>query len=341
MTRLERLRNRRIDPLILTAPLLNEVYDRIEDDEVIRYAIGAMQPLEPEYQAGYLSESRLIQNHLRPKAARAGIPVDFLWQGSLTNDTHISFSSDLEILVIDGNFTTLEPPQKAIIPYTENPVEELRSLRNLALESVKAAWPEAEMDTSDPFRILCAGGGLKREIRLYFANWYHSNVYITHREEKFRGLNILDNHKDRRVCRFPFLHNALIEEKDALSKGSLKKMVRLLKSLLDDGEERYGLPGYHLSSLIWNMPERNLAYGRGQELQLIQSAYDYLIYVLTNERYRNNLKVPDGTANIFDPEGATKNQLQITSKLLGGLAKDILQVLQRSSRTLAQVHIDY
>jgi hypothetical protein len=341
MTRLERLRNRRLDPLIHSAQLRYEVYDRLQDDESICYAIGSMQPIDPDYTAAFFAESLLIQNVIQPAVGIAGIPTEVRFQGSLTNDTHVEVSCDMEILVIDTNFTTLEPPQKAVIPYEENPVEDLRALRELSIKAVESGFPEIKMDTSEALSVLLSGGGLRREIRLLFANWYNTNEYATRQDESFRGLNMLDIHQAKRVFKSPFIHNALIEEKDQRSKGSIRKLIRLLKSLLVDAEEKNGLSGYDLSSLIWNMPERNLSYGPGRELQLINSAYDYLIYVLTNERYRNNLKVPDGTRAIFPPDGATKNQLLVTSNLLGGLWKDILRTLQRTSRNLADVLIDY
>jgi hypothetical protein len=327
--------------MVKTAKLLNEVYDRLQDEEAIVYAIGAMQPIDPEYSAFCFFDCQRVQRTIGPAAGKAGIPTAFRYQGSITNDTHIKAHSDIDLLVIDMNFTTLESPQKTTTLYIGNSVEDLRTLRNLSVEAVKTGLPEVDVNPSGAFSVSLSGGGLQQVINLLFANWYNTNDYITHQQEKFRGLNMLDSDQARRVLKFPFLHNALIEEKDDHSNGSIRKLVRLLKSLLYDAKEKYGLSGYDITSLIWNMPEKNLAYGHGQELQLIHSAYDYLIYLLTNEAYRNNLKVPDGTRTVFGLDGATKNQLRVTSNHLGLLSKDIKQAIQRSSRDLAGVRIEY
>jgi len=240
MTRIQRLRNRRTDPMVKTAKLLNEAYDHLQDDEAITYAIGAMQPIDPEYTAVSFSESRRVQKTIGPAAGIAGIPTDFRYQGSVTNDTHIKAHSDIDILVINMNFTTLEPPQKAAIPYKENPVEELRSLRNLSVEAVKTGFPEVDVNTSGALSVSLSGGGLQQDIDLMFANWYNTNDYANHQQEMYRGINALDIDKAMRVLNFPFLHNAFIEEKDDRSNGSTRKLIRLLKSLLYDAEEGHG-----------------------------------------------------------------------------------------------------
>ena len=42
--RLERLQGRRIDPEVIGAKQLNEVYKRISQSDSVKYVLGAMQP---------------------------------------------------------------------------------------------------------------------------------------------------------------------------------------------------------------------------------------------------------------------------------------------------------
>jgi hypothetical protein len=341
MTKIQRLRNRRIDPEIKTDKEPREVYDLLKDEEDIVYTIGTMQPLDREQTAVYFSESRRLQQIIGYAAGIAGIATAFRYHGPILTDTHISFRSDFELLVINMNFITLESPQKAAIPFGESPLDSLRILRNLSIEAIKTTLPECEVDTSDAISVKLSGEGMARDIQLIFANWFNTNEYVKSRQEKYRGLTILDSEGNRRRLSLPFFHNSLIAEKDERSGGAARKLIRLINSLLFDAGEKNGLSDYDIASLIWNMPERNLSYGHGQEIQLVNSGYDYLIYVLTNEAYRTNLMVPNGTRRLFDSDGATKNQLKVTTNHLGVLVKDINQALHRSSRDLATALIAY
>lgn len=61
--RVGKLQTRRTDPLIKSANIY-EVYDRIAEDESVKYAIGAMQPIEPEYTAATFAEGDRVRNQL-------------------------------------------------------------------------------------------------------------------------------------------------------------------------------------------------------------------------------------------------------------------------------------
>ena len=49
MSRLDNLNSRRIDPLVESAKLLNESYRGIAQSDSVKYVIGSMQPIDPEY----------------------------------------------------------------------------------------------------------------------------------------------------------------------------------------------------------------------------------------------------------------------------------------------------
>jgi hypothetical protein len=139
----------------------------------------------------------------------------------------------------------------------------------------------------------------------------------------------------------PFLHNAYINNKDSKVNGSLRKAIRLLKSLLYDADDTNGLSSYDIASLIWNAPDRLLAYDHGQELQLIQSIQGYLLNVDQNENYRNSIKVPNNTRLIFCSEGATVAELRVVIRHLASLIHEIEMGLQRSFKKLAEARVEY
>lgn len=340
-TRLERLQIRRIDPMVKTAMLRNEAYNRIRDDDAVKYAIGAMQPIDPEYTAVSFSESKRVEEYISPAMAAQGVSILFRYQGSVTNDTHIKAYSDIDTIIMHGDFYDLEPPQKPAFPYQGNPLEDLRSLRRISTQTVTSTFPGVIVDASGARSVALSGGSLRREIDLVFANWYNSNAYAQYQTEEWRGIKVLDNDLGDRIKNFPFLHNARIEEKDQRVNGSARKMIRLLKSLQYDANEQAGMSSYDICSLVWNAPDRMLGYPRGQELQLIQSIYEYMIYVDRDANYRNSLMVPNDTRALFCADGASSSKLKITILHLASLLEDIQKGLQRSFRRLAEARVEY
>lgn len=341
ISRLESLRNRRIDPMVKSARLLNENYERLHDDESIKYAIGAMQPIDPEYTAVSFAESMRVQKHIAPACDTIGVRVEFRNQGSVTNDTHIKAHSDVDTLVIHCGFFDLQPPQKASIRYPGNPLEDLKLLRRTSAQAVKSGFPEVDIDISGARSVSLTGGSLRRDIDLVFANWYNTLNYAKTGDKLWRGVNVLDNNLETRVMNLPFLHNALIKEKNSRVDGAASKMIRLLKSLIYEANEQNGLSSYDITSLIWNMPDRLLAYGHGQELQLMQSTLAYLCHVDQEDAYRNGLKVPNETRLLFGTEGASSAELKVVIKYLAVLLDEIKNGLQRSFRKLAEARIEY
>ena len=67
INRLERLSARRTDPTITSAKLLNEAYRSISQSDSVRYVIGAMQPIDPEYTKNTYAEGERISNQLQKR----------------------------------------------------------------------------------------------------------------------------------------------------------------------------------------------------------------------------------------------------------------------------------
>jgi len=114
-SKVEKLRNRRIpyDPIYESYSFSeatkrnNEVYSRLNESESIKYAIGSMQPIDPEYTQNTYKEGDRVKSHLNDKLPDRGINPDFRYQGSVTSDTHIKSHSDIDLLVIHDAFIGL------------------------------------------------------------------------------------------------------------------------------------------------------------------------------------------------------------------------------------------
>src|SRR6267142_6858636 len=109
-SRLDRLRSRRMDPLLKVAGL-REAYERLTtEDTSVRYAIGSMQPIDSEYTQRTIEERDRVEKQLADGYRNANIAVVFDYQGSLTNDTHIRVYSDVDLLTVVYGWHSVQPP---------------------------------------------------------------------------------------------------------------------------------------------------------------------------------------------------------------------------------------
>jgi hypothetical protein len=337
MARLDNLNARRIDPFVEDAKLLNESYRSIAQTDSVKYVIGAMQPIDPEYTKNTYVQAERVSNQLSNRLVES---CEYKYQGSVTNDTHIKAKSDIDLLVLIGKFFTLEQPQTPKSPYKGNPLQDLLNLRSDVESSLAAAFPKAEIDCSGSKSITVEGGSLTRTVDVVPSNWYETNKYAETQNEIYRGVQILDTSVPTRLANTPFLHNAWIEHKDDNTAGGLRKAARLMKSLKYDSES-IDLSSYDIVSLAFNMQDTSLSHPKGSELLLLSSCLDFCHEVKNNSVFRSSLMVPDGHRRIFAEGHATENGLAQLVDELDELANDVLRENQRSFRRLAEARVEY
>lgn len=139
MSRLDKLNLRRTDDSIVEAKLLNEAYRNIAQSDSVKYVIGAMQPIDPEYTKNTYKQAERVRSQLENRLTDT---CEFKYQGSVTNDTHIKAKSDIDLLVIIYKFFTLENPQVPKSPYKGDPLKDLLSLRKEAEDALDSAFPK-------------------------------------------------------------------------------------------------------------------------------------------------------------------------------------------------------
>jgi hypothetical protein len=142
LTRLQRLQNRRLDPMMRVGEA-NEAYKRLTtEDTAVRYAIGAMQPIDPAYTKNTIEERKRVEDQLANGYRSAGLGVSFDYQGSVTNDTHIRAHSDVDLLTVEERFYMIQSPPSV---YDGDPVADLRQIRRNAA-SMQSKSREARFD---------------------------------------------------------------------------------------------------------------------------------------------------------------------------------------------------
>lgn len=335
-TRLDRLQARRIDPSLFTAKLLNESWRSIRETESVRYVVGAMQPIDPDYTANTFAQGDRVKNQLEKALNPA---CDYRYQGSTTNDTHIKAASDIDLLVITQKFFGLEPPLVPAYPYTGDTLQDLATLRADSERTVRDAFPKATVIAKST-AISLEGGSLTRKVDVVPANWHNTVRFDKEKHDFLRGIEVFDSQARRRVANTPFLHNAWIDYQDKQTQGGLRKAARLLKSLKYDSEN-IELSSYDLVSIAFNIPAASINVPKGNELQILNACHEYVTLLTRDYILRESINVPDGHRKVFAAGHATAKGLEQLKAELDKLSMDVLRENQRSFRKLAEARVAY
>lgn len=274
---------------------LLEPITKSKDSEILKYVNEACNEVDKRYTEKSFSEGERIQNQL-DKLLNS---VSYKYQGSLSNNTHIKASSDIDLLVLS---------EEGIY----NSKKEIKKLKDSCENHLQTSFPKVDV-TRGSKTIKLKGGSLSREIDVVPSHWGN-------KEGDFRSpVCILDESKDEIHTNTPFYHNQLLEIKDRESRGYFKKGVRLLKNIKADLEKdenkELKISSYEIVALLYLI---NFSF---TELFSNRELVPFLVKSLNNILGRIDLKeldVPDKSRKIV-----RNNQILIDLKLLINELKEI------------------
>lgn len=340
MGRLERLEQRRLDSsIIVKASMVNEVYKHMKETESVRYTIGMMQPIDPEYTKNTFVQGDRVKSQLKQRLTQE---CDFEYQGSTTTDTHIKARSDIDLLMIYKGWTWLEPPQVPPNPYHGVPADDIRKLRDDAGAALRAAFPQASHNHEGSRAIRVSGASLSREVDVVPASWYDTNEYRRTGDPLYRAIKIFDTSKGEFKPNTPFLNKRRIEERDQQTRGGFRKAVRLMKTLRYDSDGRADISSYNICGIAFNISPINLTVERPRELAILEACHEYCQRLLSDTIERDRILVPDGHRCVFGGEdGATRLQLNALAKEIAELRAEILRDSARTISRLMDANVHY
>ncbi|MBP7510081.1 MAG: hypothetical protein KA807_19875 [Prolixibacteraceae bacterium] len=223
-SRLSNLKGRRQDVEILKKAFdldytkrLNESYEYLSETDAIKYAVGAMLPVDNIYTQNTITEGNRVKNQLE-KGLPSKHRVEFRYQGSVTNNTHIKAHSDIDLLTLHGAFYRLEHPLKPTSVYQGDPLQDLINLRSDCYVVLSEAFPAVDIDNKGAKCISLSGGSLRRKIDVVPSCWLNTPKYAETGIDYYRAVEILDLHDKKLIKNTPFLHNKLLEIRDASTK---------------------------------------------------------------------------------------------------------------------------
>lgn len=295
---------------VLAKSMVSEAYSRrAPTQKHTQYALGAMQAVDPDYTRISLEEAGRVKEQLKGGLSRRSIPVDFRLQGSVACDIHIRGVSDVDLLVLDDRYIRYDASGlKASTggynsPVTYDTLQALVQLRRESESVLDDAFPKANVEKSGAKSINVSGGSLRRPVDVVPSNWFDTVAYQRTGAEADRGVQILNKDVPERILNTPFKHIQLINERDNLALGGLKKAIRLCKNVKADAAEdgtKIKLSSFDIASALWHADMRALTVGIANELAILAEATRFLDDLARRTSYAQTLKVPDGSRLVFD-----------------------------------------
>lgn len=325
-----------------TQVLKEESYLRRAAGLATKYALGAMQAVDPEYTRNSYDEGNRVQRQLR-EALEGEISVKFRYQGSVPLDIHTKGVSDIDMLILRDDFRTYDPSGTAALagyyrnPLTDTPVSRMRRLRSRCETILVGAYPAAIVDTSGAKSIKLSGGSLRRKVDVVPCHWHDTAQYQVSWQEHERGVSILVKDENRTAKNLPFVHMRCINDKDISTWGGTKKAIRLLKNLKSDSDyaNLIQISSYDIASLVWHFPVSSLQVIPSNELALLAACKLHLNWCAANKAGVMELQTPDGTRKIIDSD-AKFLQLRLLSFEVEQLSESVAEELEDNNLILGR-----
>lgn len=288
-------------------------YLDLKESSAVKYVIGAMSSVARNYTDQIISNRKGIENILRQmnNSEYKDCNLEFEYQGSVSNNTHIRRNSDVDLLVICNNFITIENGVPCPNPYEGNPEQDLLTLRKNCKKKLEGMTPKLNIDDSGAKSVKLSGGHLVVSVDVVPANWLETNESYQSNQKVDRGIMVLDKKKMKRITNYPFKFNALFAEKDGNTGGVFKQAIRLLKNVKVDAEnllkKKIEFSSYGIASLLYDLDDKKYHIGYSP-LMLVDIVYKQIC------RYTNEEKLK----GLTDPLGV---ELNAKNNTIEGLRK--------------------
>ncbi|WP_432322450.1 hypothetical protein [Yersinia enterocolitica] len=316
--------------VLLNKSQQQEVWEnRATGKNATRYALGAMQEVDPTYTRISIETAERIENQLKNRLSAQGIDAEFRLQGSVPLNIHIKGVSDVDLLAIDSQMFVYDNSGLKASTYTQTTSSSIAVLKNLRHEAeiaLTSAFPAATVHKDNAKSIKVTGGSLSRDVDVVPSIWWNTEYYQQTNLESDRGVAILDKTIPKKILNTPFLHIKLITERCNITYGGLRKSIRMLKNIKADSEEegtKINLSSFDIAAAMYHSNDTNLQLGSYYELAILAETQRWLDYLYNNFEYAKTLDVPDGTRKIFNDE--KKNGLLFLSLQVDNLLREVGQ----------------
>lgn len=286
-----------------------DVYRHRTDKDFSKYSLGCMEELPPRSTEISIEEGEKVKKQLANNLSSMGLYPAFEYQGSVPLNIHIEFSSDVDLLVLCGDVLTYSsngPKAATYRPTSKTVLGAVKDLRGKCEKILSTVFYAAKVDCTGSKSIALTEGGFRRKVDVVPSGWFDSVEYQITDQKIDRIVQILDRDNDNLISNWPFKHIAMVIQKDVLTTGGCRKVIRLLKSLKRDSDLKINLSSYELSGLVWNFDDRLLRVPLEMEMSLVGNTFVGLNALLNNPSGLMELKTPDKSRFIIDSQDKVK-----------------------------------
>jgi hypothetical protein len=305
---------------------LNESLN-IPATEINEYVRVSMRGVHPDYT--YLSKeaAKEVIKHLEKSH---GKEVDFKFQGSIETNTHIWSENDVDVVQITNKShnSDHEGLKKAINESHKYTFEENRNLKkhfdnynlysgdqmydlkSLRIKTENVLTKEYDEVSTEKAKAVCVKmQNPKRSVDVVTASNYRPLDYLKSNCDYKQGIQVYDKSSDSKLSvEYPFWSIKLIQEKNIIVQGRLKKLIRFLKNVkFDTGigiERKLSISSFDINAICYDIETDK--YISLHYLQLVKVISDQLEKLINNSDYRNNLRSIDMQEFIFKDKENSK-----------------------------------
>lgn len=279
-----------------------EAYEK-ESGEHTKYIIGACRPVDPKYTQRLSEQGDRVENQLKKRITDRYPAIEFRRQGSVSNNTHIRYYSDIDVLTIIDKFIELQHPQIPRYPYGGMPADDLLVLRKACLNELSDAFPKATIDDEGATSISISGASLACKVDVVPSNWLNTNSYASSNLEYTRGIMVLNKREMTRKQNYPFLFNQRLDELDNSKAGIPRMLIRLLKTIKADANDdgyQIDFSSFDICSIVYRMPATLYSFNLQTPLSIFRNLLLWLESIISDSALQESLLVVDESRKLFN-----------------------------------------
>ncbi|MFT5953495.1 MAG: hypothetical protein ACI8QD_000331 [Cyclobacteriaceae bacterium] len=322
---IKNLKIRRHDEMINQTDVSDDFYDETIPPAV-RYALESMQEIDPSYNYKLFSSFRRTQDLITEKLRTLDLAINVRYQGPHNTDTHVELFNELELLVI-------------LSDTNEKPSEAVASLGETIVGVLSEAQAYNKVDYSSRNKVQIETRQPVAQVSITPAIWINSSLYNKSPMEINRGICEYNFSKRTRKIYLPFLNMARINSRDRKLSGSLKSMIRIIRSLIHDSPNEIDLTFDEVIGIIFNIPIKEMAVPSNHYLSLLPNVSLQIKRLINDDSYREKLLSPAKSEYIFGKKSKIP-ALKALKLELDELITDINDALSEKNQTLMS-SIDY
>jgi len=288
----------------------------------IDYSINTMHSINADTTEVMIELYNNLKLELSDTYDKLGLDIEFMAIGGLLNQTNTKNNNKIDILIINNGF--FSSPS-----YKNNEkifIQELVALRNFTYKHLQSLYPEAKIDDSRPLSIDFTLRPVSHNFSLYFGLWqcnttFNPSGYFSENT----SINLLNYHTLSSICCNPFKALKNLNNKDKITNGNTRNLIRLLKDIKIKSNTTNHLSGYKIESLVYAMSNESLMKPSDQTISLLIECSLHLKKMIDDPLHKNYILSADGIIAFDEYENNGEiEQIKNLKDELNSLLKNIV-----------------